>query len=275
MKTIDREMLEMITEKLSRFPVNTLKMSLDMKVQHGGLMIIDGDSFQEFCPKYLPKWFNELGRDEMRVEGNVTANWSSVRQPHMLRIYNSDNMSKGMFTKEVFLPTMKLDGDTWMSITPAELLSQMDGAKHAKGHVLVGGLGMGWFARVLLDNPDVTKVTVVEQNETVIKLFGDELTETYASDRFEIVNDDAYHHGHENWHDYDSIIYDIWLGYGDAMSDRDWKGLKNLIKSFRPEFPIWGWGDNTDWQMAIGYAMTEFDMDIREDERLKEKYCES
>ena len=44
------------------------------------------------------------------------------------------------------LAVLHRDGRSWMSTTPFEFESQEIGVRHAAGHVLVFGLGMGWAA---------------------------------------------------------------------------------------------------------------------------------
>lgn len=65
------------------------------------------------------------------------------------------------------------DGETWMSISPMELESQAIGVQHARGHVAVFGLGMGWAAAASALRESVTQVTVVERDPDVIALHCD------------------------------------------------------------------------------------------------------
>jgi hypothetical protein len=61
--------------------------------------------------------------------------------------------------------------DTWMSLSPHEIESQEFGCRHAFGHTVVMGLGMGWAAVNIALNPAVTRVTVIERDPEVIDLF--------------------------------------------------------------------------------------------------------
>lgn len=61
--------------------------------------------------------------------------------------------------------------ETWMSLFPHEIESQELPCRHAKGHTVVMGLGMGWAAINIALNPAVRKVTVVERDADVIALF--------------------------------------------------------------------------------------------------------
>lgn len=61
--------------------------------------------------------------------------------------------------------------ETWMSLSPHEIESQELGCRHAFGHSVVMGLGMGWVAVNIALNPAVGKVTVIERDPEVIELF--------------------------------------------------------------------------------------------------------
>ncbi|UOX39921.1 polyamine aminopropyltransferase [Vibrio phage V-YDF132] len=59
----------------------------------------------------------------------------------------------------------------WMSFTAMELESHALHVKRAEGHVVVCGLGMGMYLYNILSKPEVTKVTVLELDASIITLF--------------------------------------------------------------------------------------------------------
>lgn len=59
---------------------------------------------------------------------------------------------------------------SWMSLCPHEIESQELGCRHAFGHTVIMGLGLGWCAVNTAMNPSVEKVTVVEMDPVVIRL---------------------------------------------------------------------------------------------------------
>lgn len=61
-------------------------------------------------------------------------------------------------------------GSTWMSMTPMELESQEIGVRHARGHTVVFGMGMGWAAAASALAPATHRVTVVELDEDVLAM---------------------------------------------------------------------------------------------------------
>jgi hypothetical protein len=85
--------------------------------------------------------------------------------------------------------------ETWMSLSPREVESQELGIRHAFGHTVVMGLGMGWVAINIALNSNVDRVSVIEHDPEVIDLFGksgalDGLSRAVA-DRMEFIEDDA------------------------------------------------------------------------------------
>ena len=58
----------------------------------------------------------------------------------------------------------------WMSLCPHEIESQELGCRHAFGHTVIMGLGLGWCTVNTAMNPSVEKVTVVELDPVVIRL---------------------------------------------------------------------------------------------------------
>ena len=55
-------------------------------------------------------------------------------------------------------------GNVWMSLTPNEMISQRDGIEAAKGTVVIGGLGLGWFLRKVCEKESVDRVIVVDSS---------------------------------------------------------------------------------------------------------------
>src|SRR5438552_448534 len=62
----------------------------------------------------------------------------------------------------------------WMTDLPEELQQIAEAIEEfdPRGHVLVGGLGLGIIATILRDRPGIKSVTVVERNADIIRLCG-------------------------------------------------------------------------------------------------------
>lgn len=63
----------------------------------------------------------------------------------------------------------------WMVDDPPHWHAMEHYAKAARGHVLVAGLGLALVLHLLVQNPDVTRITVVERSEDVIRLMSPSL----------------------------------------------------------------------------------------------------
>lgn len=125
----------------------------------------------------------------------------------------------------------------WMSLTPMEVMSQKPGVEKAFGNVLIGGLGMGWLTRRVLEKPEVDSVTQVDLDLDILRVFGIPLEEMFP-DKLNLINDDFW--SFLNQYDagfFDTILVDIWLKYGHARKD-------NLFRVLRKSHPnVWGWGE--------------------------------
>jgi hypothetical protein len=90
------------------------------------------------------------------------------------------------------LPILDKGGDIWMSLTPMEVESHLVHAALAHGDVLVCGLGMGYIVYKMLQNPNVTSITVVECCSDLIELVDDMHEGDWMKDpRVTVVHGDA------------------------------------------------------------------------------------
>lgn len=78
-----------------------------------------------------------------------------------------------------------------MEDTPQELNTHRAFMMEARGNVLVTGLGLGCVVRGLLANPAVTRLTVIENSQDVLKLVAPYVTGGRHDDRLLVVYADA------------------------------------------------------------------------------------
>jgi len=124
----------------------------------------------------------------------------------------------------------------WMSLSPMEVMSQMNGFYLAEGHVLIGGLGMGWLTQKVLQKSLVTQVTQVELDPHIIDFFGNPLAEMYPN--LELIHGDIWEFlDNVDISQFDTILLDIWPGYINARADPNFKAIKKA----HPR--VWGWGE--------------------------------
>jgi len=111
-----------------------------------------------------------------------------------------------------------------MSDTTAEALDHYEAYKQAKGKVLINGLGLGCFLRIILTKPEVTHVDVVEVDKNVIGLVG----RYFFDDKrvtIHCTNALTYEWGRKKW---DVVWHDIW----DSICADNIKEMERLRSKF-------------------------------------------
>ena len=77
----------------------------------------------------------------------------------------------GFFDTEFSFPAVMEDGQEWMAIKPNEIETMRQPIARAAGQVVAFGLGMGYYAFMVSEKPEVKTLTIVERDENVIALF--------------------------------------------------------------------------------------------------------
>jgi hypothetical protein len=116
--------------------------------------------------------------------------------------------------------------DPWMSLTPNEVLTQRGQIRRAKGKTCIAGLGMGWFARRVLERKQVEHVTIVEKDPHVLAYFGEPLEREFSG-RVTLIEGNAYEH---SWDNYDVSLWDIWEKVGDSAWDHRFLELRDRLR---------------------------------------------
>lgn len=118
-------------------------------------------------------------------------------------------------------PVMFIDKELWMSLTPMEIQSAAYAISYAEGIVGTGGLGMGYFALSVAENPDVYQVDVYENNPDVIKYFTSTFSNREGFEKINIIEGDIRDNLKNKTYDLffndiyqtmlpDEVIYDIY-----------------------------------------------------------------
>lgn len=128
----------------------------------------------------------------------------------------------------------------WMGCTPMEMLTQRQGVRRAKGHVILGGLGLGWLLWKVAEKKSVTKVTVVEISQELLDWYGNDLCERVreaTGTEIEVVCDNVLNHLGEHG-DEARYIVDIWPDYPTYVHhlSSEWRKAIARCRYF------WGWG---------------------------------
>ncbi len=165
---------------------------------------------------------------------------------HPLSILQNKRRGEVYFSADAVTPVLceKLPGEkkprVWMSITPAECLTQRPGIRRAKGRVVIGGLGLGWFLNEVCLRPSVTEVILVEKEEALLDWLLPVIQEKYpATTRVRYVCDDIYEYMNQDvtMHAGTRYLLDIWSSFGGC--DRKFYEWKKRLTPGQ----LWGWGD--------------------------------
>lgn len=139
------------------------------------------------------------------------------------------------FSKKVDEERRICEGRIWMSLTPSERISLRRGIQMARGKVVVGGLGLGWFLRKISLKAEVEEIIVVERSKELLDWFGYELCRD-CPNVSNVICDDVYRHlgrhGGQTMH-----LLDIWAEQEDVARD-----MRFQIAQRRFGRRIWGWG---------------------------------
>lgn len=126
----------------------------------------------------------------------------------------------GFFNKKYRYPAVYEDGQLWMSITPNEINTMKNDIDRAFGNVLTYGLGLGYFQYMVSNKENVSKVTIIEKNKDIIKLFVEYILPQFPNkDKIKIICMDAFEYAANNVKDifYDFIYADLWHDVSDGI----------------------------------------------------------
>ncbi len=147
----------------------------------------------------------------------------------------------GFFTEPFRFPAVLEGGNEWMTLTPVDLDTCEEAINDAHGKVVTFGLGLGYYAYMASEKPDVESVTVVELSEGVIKLFREHiLPQIPNKDKIKIVHADAFEYAEHVMpsEHFDYAFIDTWRDASDgAPMYKKMRALENL--SPKTKFSYW------------------------------------
>ena len=100
----------------------------------------------------------------------------------------------GFFSRAVSFPALYENSLPWVSVCPSEINSMTPDLRYARGNILVLGLGLGYYAFRAAEKAEVSSVTVVELQQTVIDLFQQHLLPQFPAavrEKIRLVRADA------------------------------------------------------------------------------------
>lgn len=150
----------------------------------------------------------------------------------------------GFFTEPFRFPAVLEGGNEWMTLTPVDLDTCEDAIRDAHGKVVTFGLGLGYYAYMVAEKPEVESVTVVELSDGVIRLFREHiLPQIQNKDKIKIVNADAFEYAERVMpsEHFDYAFVDTWRDASDGAPM--YKKMRALEK-LSPETKFSYWIEN-------------------------------
>ena len=152
-----------------------------------------------------------------------------------------DTPPLGFFRERFEFPAVLEDGNEWMTLTPVDLDTSEAAIAAARGKVITFGLGLGYYAYMVSEKPEVLSVTVVEKSPSVIALFKKHiLPEIPNREKIRIVEADAFEYAEKVMPSerYDLAFVDTWRDASDGLPMYErMKPLENLSPD--TEFLYW------------------------------------
>ncbi|MDD2648265.1 MAG: hypothetical protein PHI27_01980 [Eubacteriales bacterium] len=126
----------------------------------------------------------------------------------------------GFFTRRFTFPAVYERGRVWMSVTPNEIATMEEPISVSRGRVLTYGLGMGYFAFMAAEKPEVSSVTVVEKSKDAISLFTKHILPRFeCKEKISIICADAFEYAEKAapLGGYDFVFADLWHDVSDGL----------------------------------------------------------
>jgi len=162
----------------------------------------------------------------------------------------------GFFTEDFRAPIVEENGREWMTVTPSEINTMTADIKEAFGKVAVFGLGLGYYAFMASEKPEVTEVVVVEREESVISLFKESILPQFPNaGKITVVQADAYAYAQSMGGEHFACAYvDIWHDVLDGVEM--YLRMKRLEK-YSPDTKFLYWIEPSMLAWLRGMALME------------------
>ncbi len=147
----------------------------------------------------------------------------------------------GFFDSEFEFLSVLQNGREWMTMMPNEIVTQRLPIQRAHGRVATYGLGLGYFAYMCALKDSVESVTVIERDESAVKLFNELILPCFTHpEKLHVVVADAFDYAEKiaPTENFDYIFADIWHDPSDGVEAyKRFKTLEPLCPC--TEFDYW------------------------------------
>lgn len=191
----------------------------------------------------------------------------------MIRDDFSEVPPLGYFPEGFSFPAILEGGNEWMTLTPVDIDTCDEAIEGAHGKVLTYGLGLGYFAYMASEKPEVDSVTVVEISDEAINLFNKHILPKMPNGhKIKIIHTDALKYAKETMakERFDVVFVDTWRDSSDGTPM--YKSMKPYEKE-NPDTKFYYWVENflrSGWRAEMYSELIE----CYEDGRLDIPYDE-
>lgn len=150
----------------------------------------------------------------------------------------------GFFTEDFEFPAVLEGGNEWMTLTPVDLDTCEEAIARARGKVITFGLGLGYYAYMVSEKPDVESVTVIEKSPKVIELFEKYVFPHFTHpEKVRVINADAFEYAEQKMptEAYTVAFVDTWRDASDGAPM--WVRMKAL-EHLSPDTEFLYWIEN-------------------------------
>ena len=126
----------------------------------------------------------------------------------------------GFFTEEFHFPAVLEGKNEWMTLTPVDLDTSIEAIEAAHGRVVTFGLGLGYYAYMCSEKPEVEKITVIERSPDVIRLFKKYILPQFSHpEKVRVIESDAFRYAEFDMPSerYDVAFVDTWRDASDGL----------------------------------------------------------
>lgn len=141
--------------------------------------------------------------------------------------------------KPITITTLQIGRETVMVDDPLQWIGMQELAKHCKGRVLIGGLGLGLILHALQNNKEVHSIHVIDNNPDVIELM---LENIPIDKRIKIFKENFWGYIEGGKEYYDTVVLDIWWGDGSKKIGMEMFMASMKVKDALPDAKVMIWG---------------------------------
>ena len=126
----------------------------------------------------------------------------------------------GYFRERFHYPAVEQDGREWMAVKPSEIATMAPALTQISGRVVTFGLGLGYFAFMASEKPEVSEIDVVERDPEVIDLFTRYILPQFPNrHKVRIIRSDAFDFLRNRMlqKEYEYAFVDLWHDTSDGL----------------------------------------------------------